>query len=713
MRIRFLFLLSVWIGFLSGTALCQRGTITIPSGESIRVTDDAQLCADTVYVYGTLECASESGICPGMVVICRGTVIPSSLCASPVLTAASSLDFGPAGIGQSITRTLTIQNTGQAPLDIAGMSIAPPGVFTVDSGSSARTVQAGASIVLTLRFQPAAVGAYSATLTIANNSAQASYAVALTGSCVKDVPDIRASVTQLHLGRVLLGQNSSGSCVIRNQGNAALGISAQSIGGADGTQFSITDSCLAQILPGQSDAMQITFTPTRRGGKSARLSLQSNDPDSPNVLLQLSGTGIGPAIAVAPQRLDFNDVLIGADGTKVLTVSNSGERTLTLASQTVSGTQASEFSIITKAANSIDSGKTYTVEIRFTPASAGPKSATLTLASNDPEVPSLLVDLSGTGTTSSQPRITAGAMKLEFGNVVPSGSSSRSLVIRNTGTAVLQLSSQLAQGAAFGVAQQAAATIPPGDSAVARLEFRPLATGEYTGSFLISSNDPSTQTLTVTLHGSSGSTGPRITVSSTTLDYGNVQIGSARDANLVVQNIGSDPLVLFTQTITGKDSLDFWITQTAGSPIAPGNSATVSIRHRPFTSGAKSAKLVLASNDQGIPRFEVGLISNAVTDASRAPAAPNGVRLHQNYPNPFNPATTIAYELDKAGHVDLTVCNVFGETVERIEARHREAGTHRILWNADRHASGVYLAVLRVAGPGTAGEQRIMMILAK
>lgn len=64
--------------------------------------------------------------------------------------------------------------------------------------------------------------------------------------------------------------------------------------------------------------------------------------------------------------------------------------------------------------------------------------------------------------------------------------------------------------------------------------------------------------------------------------------------------------------------------------------------------------------------------------------------LDQNYPNPFNPVTHIQYTLKEAAVVSLTVFNVMGQKVQKLEDTQKPAGTYTISWNADGMAGGIY-----------------------
>jgi hypothetical protein len=75
---------------------------------------------------------------------------------------------------------------------------------------------------------------------------------------------------------------------------------------------------------------------------------------------------------------------------------------------------------------------------------------------------------------------------------------------------------------------------------------------------------------------------------------------------------------------------------------------------------------------------------------------PSQFSLYQNYPNPFNPATTVMFDLPSRSRVKLTIYNILGEAVRRMDLGEKPAGRHSVVWNGSDDnnrplPSGLYL----------------------
>jgi len=86
---------------------------------------------------------------------------------------------------------------------------------------------------------------------------------------------------------------------------------------------------------------------------------------------------------------------------------------------------------------------------------------------------------------------------------------------------------------------------------------------------------------------------------------------------------------------------------------------------------------------------------------------PKATALLQNYPNPFNPETWIPFELNQDSEVSLTIYDMAGRLVRRLDIGFQEAGTYlrrdqAIYWDGrtqsgEQVASGTYFYTLKTA----------------
>ncbi len=106
-------------------------------------------------------------------------------------------------------------------------------------------------------------------------------------------------------------------------------------------------------------------------------------------------------------------------------------------------------------------------------------------------------------------------------------------------------------------------------------------------------------------------------------------------------------------------------------------------------------------------------LRQTVTAADGTPR-PGESRLLGNFPNPFNPATTIRYQLERAGRVAVEIVTVGGTRVRLIDQGTREAGTHSLPWRGEtdagtRAASGVYFYRLIVDGVARDSDRMVLL----
>ncbi|MGE5352115.1 MAG: T9SS type A sorting domain-containing protein [Acidobacteriota bacterium] len=82
--------------------------------------------------------------------------------------------------------------------------------------------------------------------------------------------------------------------------------------------------------------------------------------------------------------------------------------------------------------------------------------------------------------------------------------------------------------------------------------------------------------------------------------------------------------------------------------------------------------------------------------------------LRQNYPNPFNPATSISYSIAKAGPVKILVYNLLGNEIATLVNEYKNAGTHKVSFDASMLPSGVYIYSIQSAGFRSAKKMTVL-----
>jgi len=133
-----------------------------------------------------------------------------------VQLAPASLNFGTRRKFTSTVKHVTLTNVGAAPLAVAGISITGAFSQSTDCGSS---VAAAASCDITVTFKPAAVGSFSAVLSITDSSIDSPQQIPLSGAGCKScmsmvaVKSALAGVTQVS-APLPTGPNSVGTRVL-------------------------------------------------------------------------------------------------------------------------------------------------------------------------------------------------------------------------------------------------------------------------------------------------------------------------------------------------------------------------------------------------------------------------------------------------------------------------------------------------------------------
>ena len=66
------------------------------------------------------------------------------------------------------------------------------------------------------------------------------------------------------------------------------------------------------------------------------------------------------------------------------------------------------------------------------------------------------------------------------------------------------------------------------------------------------------------------------------------------------------------------------------------------------------------------------------------------------YPNPFNPSLNIEYTLNNASNVMISIYDINGRLIDSVLSVYQSAGNHKINWNSNGVATGIYIVKLEL-----------------
>jgi autotransporter-associated beta strand protein len=216
-------------------------------------------------------------------------------------------------------------------------------------------------------------------------------------------------------GSVALGSNTELTFTVRNSGTGDLSLTGNpmvAVSGTNSADFTVTADPTSPVSAAGTTTFKVRFAPSALGERSANITIANNDSDEGSYVINLSGTGTGaPEIAVEQPAntgiatggsKGFGTVTLGSNTSLIFTIRNSGNVALSLSGippVAVSGTNSADFTVTADPTTPVSAAGTTTFTVRFTPGAAGPRAAALTIANNDSDEGSYVINLTGTGQT--------------------------------------------------------------------------------------------------------------------------------------------------------------------------------------------------------------------------------------------------------------------------------------------------------------------------
>jgi flagellar hook-length control protein FliK len=428
---------------------------------------------------------------------------PNLATGTPAISlSATTLAFGAQTVGTtSATQNVTVSNTGTGTLTLSGIALAGANAadFTrAGNCSPGMFLAAGANCRVQIAFAPTAAGARSATLTITHNAAGSPSSVALSGTGQAAAAAASVTPAALSFSQTINTTSAAQTVTVANTGGAPLTINGVTIGGASAAEYALaagtTCTAGATVAGGASCVVRVTFTPVAAGARSASLAI-AHSASATAASVALNGTGTTapqPAASLSASSLAFGTRAVGTTSpAQTVTLTNSGQATLTLGAIALGGAAAADFTRAGSCASglAIAAGGTCTLQVAFAPTASGARNATLTVNS-DAANGAQSVALAGTGV---QVAMAVNPMAAALQATMGGRSAPVMVTIGNAGADTLSVdaiavSGPFALAAGANACAAAPFTLAAGQSCNLYVVFEPQAMGAASGELAIDSN---------------------------------------------------------------------------------------------------------------------------------------------------------------------------------------------------------------------------------
>jgi hypothetical protein len=284
-------------------------------------------------------------------------------CTGTVALNPNGVPFNTQVVGTtSATTDVQLANSGSSTLNVTSISLtgASAGDFVLAAPASgspacsfaASGINAGSSCFFGVQFKPAATGARSASVSVADDASTSPQKVALVGTALTTVT---LNPTSVPFNTQLVGTTSATTDVqLTNSGSSTINVTSITLTGTSPGDFVLaapasgSPACsfaASSINAGSSCFFGVRFKPTATGARSASVSVADDAPDSPQAIA-LTGTGmVVPAVSLSAASFAFGNVNVGdsAAASPPITLTNSGNGPLTITSFTLTGTDAGQY----------------------------------------------------------------------------------------------------------------------------------------------------------------------------------------------------------------------------------------------------------------------------------------------------------------------------------------------------------------------------------
>ncbi|QNI33471.1 choice-of-anchor D domain-containing protein [Alloacidobacterium dinghuense] len=503
----------------------------------------------------------------------------------------STVDFGAVPIGQMANTVVSMLNRGARAVEVSQLSVAGQTFSVASQNQLPITISPGEAYNVKVGFKPSAGTSYSGKLNAIDSSSRTVGESVLSGSGVaananaSGTPTLYVSSSNLAFGSVTVGSSLTLPVTLASIGSAPVTISSISIGGAG---FSVSGATFPMTLSQHSAVtLNLSFTPVSASTVTGMLTINSNSSTGTTNYINMIGTGsastTGALLTMSSNYLSFGNVPLGSRATLPVTLTSTGSGALTISSASLGGSgyslSGASFPLTLNPQQSV------TLQINFSPQSAGTWTGTLILNSNSSINPTAYINMAGTGVAAGSPQLSVSPTSLSFGDVTVGSNPTLNVMLTSTGSSPVTVNSAAISGGGFTLSGASfPVTLNPQQAVSLSIQFAPASAGASTGKLVISS---SSATVTVSLSGTGSSGQHQVNLSWSAPTNSPVAVsgyniyratGSSSSYQLLNSAINTQTAYVDSAVASGT-TYRYYVTSvgSSGMESAPSNSFSVAI----------------------------------------------------------------------------------------------------------------------------------------
>jgi hypothetical protein len=217
--------------------------------------------------------------------------------APDIAVTPGAVAFDAIDVGASASATVTISNAGDAALHLSDIRLEAGGWDLSFTAVSSPIVPPGSSVDTVVTWTPSAGGPLDDALWIESDDPDtARVTVPITG--IAPYGEILVEPAFYDFGTLEVGMGATTTVTVSNIGDGPLTIDDWSYTATDADMQVVDPGALASLpavlAPGEATTLLVAYTPSGAGGDEGSLSIDSDDPDTPNTGAQQQGNAEDP-----------------------------------------------------------------------------------------------------------------------------------------------------------------------------------------------------------------------------------------------------------------------------------------------------------------------------------------------------------------------------------------------------------------------------------